>query len=176
MGRKNRAGRRCAGPAGRHRRRVAARFRAAQQRHQGHARSICPRRQCLYRAWQMADGICHSRRDAHGMGAVAFDRGDAPDRIPDGLGMVEAVARGGAADRWHGRDLETAFRRWRRRHAVHSARRRGRALSCSARRPEAGSRSAASRPGAAGSRSRRRQQQLGARAAANRDRKAIAGG
>ena len=44
-------------------------------------------------------GIRDSRLRGRGMGAVAFDRGDAPDRIPDGLGMVEAVARGGAADR-----------------------------------------------------------------------------
>ena len=102
MGRKIGAGRRCAGPAARHRRRLAARFRAAQQRHQGDARSLCARRQRLHRAGHMAGGIRHSRRQARGMGAVAFDRGDAPDRIPDGLGMVEAVARGGAADRRRG--------------------------------------------------------------------------
>ena len=55
-------------------------------------------------------GIRHCRRQARGMGAVAFDRGNAPDRIPDGLGMVEAVARGGVADRRRGTHIETAFR------------------------------------------------------------------
>ena len=57
------------------------------------------------------------------VGAVAFHRGDAPDRLPDGLGVVEAVARGGVADRRRRPDCKIAVRRRRRRHAVHSARR-----------------------------------------------------
>ena len=40
---------------------------------------------------------------------MAFDRGDAPDRLPDGLGVVEAVARRGAADRRRGEISKLRF-------------------------------------------------------------------
>ena len=33
------------------------------------------------------------------LGALALDRRDAPDRLPDGFGVVETMARCGAADR-----------------------------------------------------------------------------
>ena len=65
---------------------------------------------------------------AAALGSLAPDRGDAAARPADGLGLVQAVARGGAAAyRRRARD-EAALRGWRHRPAVHPAGRRGGAL------------------------------------------------
>ena len=48
------------------------------------------------------------------VGAVAFHRGDAPDRLSDGLGVVETMARGRIADRRRRPGCKIAVRRRRR--------------------------------------------------------------
>src|SRR5216683_7014968 len=109
MARKTGAGRRYSGEKSRYDRGIAPRLRHLEVRDAIDAGGLRARGQCLYCAAPMAGRICHSQNRARAMGALAFDRGDASDRVSDGLGVVETLARGRTPDCRRRRDLKAAF-------------------------------------------------------------------
>ena len=110
MARRPRCCRRHDCPADEWRRRLAPRLRPARRRGQGDAGGVRARRQCVHRAAPMAGRVQDPRLRTAGVGALAFHRCHAADRIPDGIGVVEALARRGAADRRRRQHRQAAFR------------------------------------------------------------------
>ena len=153
--------------------RVEARFRRLERRSAGDARSLRLGRQRLHRDRISADRIWLARDRAGDLAALALDRRHAANRLPDGVGLVEALAGLRLADRRSGRRRQPAFRGRGRRSALRAAGSRERPVSRGARRPSARHCGPArDRPAR---RRRRWQQQLGARPEPNGDRTSDAG-